>query len=630
MALRYNKLIQVMDLGSYRIKYGVFKISKDTEEVEALSREIYKIPNPYSGVALYLENFGQYLKEIHEKLDKKLPIRFSASSLFAPTNLAYLTRIEQDSIDSRLREELEKFAGQEKIAADNEHNQVHSLFTKEIEAKSQVVAATIVLNPKYVGMLKNHLYAHNLKFGGIYPLMQSSLELYRKVISLQEDLLDKPLVFVDVGQMTTKVNLFFDGQLLFNKVLHYGARSFCDELFEFASKSGDAALSPAEVEDVLQKVGFSGNSILVNQMGLDINDPGPYLQQMDSTLKSIFTKINSSVNYFTSALARNFSKDNAAFMTIRKGASHVFFSGGITNAPSFYDKAGQNFNCSVHLLQPLAIKSTLGQTSVMFQQDDFRMDMRQNSPFADCAAACFLGLDSAKANLNLVSKIDSENENIIQILRKLPLVKYRTALIAILVITLLKTGWKWFQVTSEFNQLATQVATLKKKTKGSNQLRQEMLTLKQEKILNDAKIGYVRSVIRQYVYWPRILQLLMSKISADIKLTTLSFKVKSPEWDKSKAKKYANSQKEADFPWKPMAIEWKMRGDALTRTTVPKLIQTLKNTGIFQIPKPPSSKFVKEQEKKKKGTKPGEEEYEIISEHYEFDMTGFIQQDNTI
>ena len=619
-----------MDLGSYSIKFGVFKISKDTEEVEAISREIYKIPNPYNGVDLYLENFGQYLKEISEKLDKKLPIRISASSLFAPTNLAYLTRIEQDSIESRLREELEKFAGQEKIAADNEHNQVHSLFTKEIEAKSQVVAATIVLNPKHVGMLKNHLYAHNLKFGGVYPLLQSSTELYRKVISVQDDLIEKPLVFVDIGQMATKVNLFFDGQLLFNKVLHYGARSFYDELFEFASKSGDSALSPAEVEDVLQKVGFSGNPTLVNQMGLDINDPSPYLQQMESTLKSIFTKINSSVNYFTSALARNFSKDNAAFMTVRKGATHVFFSGGITNAPSFYDKAGQNFNCSVHLMQPLAVKNTLGQTSVMFQQDDFRMDMRQNSPFVDCASTCFLAQNSAKNNLNLVAKVDSENENIIQILRKLPLVKYRMALIVVLVMVLLKTGWKWFQVTGEYNQLVTRVATLRKKTQGSSQLRQEMLTLKREKILSDAKIGYVRSVIRQYVYWPQALQLLMSKISADIKLTNLEFSVKPPQWDKSKAKKYTDSQKQKDYPWKPLIIQWKMKGDALTRTTVPKLIQTLKDTGVFQIPKPPATKFVPEQERKKKGAKAGEEEYEIISAHYEFTMEGFIQQDNPI
>ncbi|MBT3784367.1 hypothetical protein HOF92_05265 [bacterium] len=630
MAIRYNKPIQYMDLGTYSIKHGVFKVNKETEEVESISREIYKVPNPYSGADLYLENFGQYLKEMVEHLDRKLPIRFSVSSLFAPTNLAYLTRIEKEQVETRMREELEKFASQEKIPPENEHNTFFELFSKEIENRSQVIAATILLNPKYVGMLRNQLYAHNLKFGGVVPILQSIRDVYERLINIQPELKEKPLVFVDIGFMTTKVNLFFEEQLLFNKVLHYGSKSFHDELFDFASKSGDSALSPIEVEEVLQKVGFSNNAELVNQMGFDINDPSPYLHNMDQTLKSIFTKVNSSINYFTSALARNFSKDNAAFMTIRKGATNVFLSGGITNAPAFFDKARQSFNCSIHVLHPFNLKGTLDQTESMFQQEDFRLDLRMANPYIDCVGGALLGLDSARAESNLVSKVDSENENILQILRKLPLAKYRNGLFAILCFILAQSGWKYISVSGEFETLRKQTGSAKKKLEISKRVRDELLELRKTETLNQSRLDYIRMIMKDYSYWPRVLQLLMTKLGPDIKLTGLKFTTAPPSWHEGKATKWEESEDEKEYPWTDMAIQWELKGDALARSSVPNLIQSLKDTGIFIIPKPPATKFVPEQERKKRGSKRGEEEFEIISAHYEFVLQGTIKLDNPI
>lgn len=629
MAIRYNKPVQYMDLGTYSIKYGVFKVNKDTEEVESISREIYKIPNQYSGVDLYLENFGQYLKEISENLDKKLPIRFSASSLFAPTNLAYLTRIEKEMVETRMREELEKFAGQEKVQVENDYNTFFPLFSKEVENRSQVIAATILLNPRFVGMLKNALYAQNLKFGGIVPLLQSTRDLYQRVITIQPELKEKPLVFVDIGYMTTKVNLFFEEQLLFNKVLHYGTKYFHDELFDFASKSGETALSPTEVEDVLKKVGFTNNSDLVNQMGLDINDPTPYLLNMEQTVKSIFTKVNSSINYFTSALARNFSKDNASFMTIRKGATNVFLSGGVVNAPAFYEKAKLGFNCSIHLVNPFNIKGTLDQNESMFKQDEFRLEIRQSSPYLDCVGGTLLALDSTRTEANLVAKVDSENENIIQIIRKLPLVKYRSALIAILVVVIISKAWNYWSVTSEFESLRKQTAAFRSKLDISTKLRSDYFELLKQDVLNQSKLDYIKSVMKDYVYWPRVLQLLMTKIGPDIKLTGLKFSVTPPNWNPGKAKKYAENQDEKDYPWSDMVLEFELKGDALARNSVPNLIQTLKDTDIFIIPKPPATKFVEQQERKKKNAK-GVEEFEIISAHYEFVMQGRLKLDNPI
>lgn len=632
MAVKFNKPVQLMDLGTYSIKYGVFKMDKETNELEAVSREVYRVPTSFSGVDVYVEQFGQYIKDIADKLDKKLPVRFTLSTLFAPTNLAYLTRIDKEQVQTRIKEELEKFANQEKIPPENEHNKFYELFSKDMDTKSQVIAATILMNPKYVGMIKNHLYANGLKFGGIYPVMQTSIAMYDKIVELNAEMKEEPIVFVDIGQMTTKVNLFFQGDLLFNKVLHYGAKSFYDELFDFSNKSGESSLSPSEVEEVLQKVGFTGERDLVNQMGYDINDPTPYLQNLDATLKSIFTKINSSINYFTSALARNFTKDNAAFMSIRKGAAHIFFTGGITNAPDFFKRAEETFNKSkLYAIDPFNIKETLEQTPEKFEDDEFRMNLRQTSAFADISATSLVALDNKKDTLlNLVSKVDSENENIIQLLRKTPLTRWRDILAVTLVVLLANSGWNYFTISSTREGLSKKVRKLKSATNGAEAARQRMLELKKQDTLFKAQLGYTTEVMKNYAYWPRVLKQLMTKIGPEIKLTELVFSAEQPTFNSGNYRKWVEEQNDKFNPWTNMIVAFKLSGDALQRADINKLINTLIETGVYLIPKPPSPQYVQEQVKKiPSGTK-GEMTEVTISAHYKFTMEGFLKLDNPL
>ncbi len=629
MAIKYNKNVQIMDLGTHTIKFGVFKITKE-EEVVAESRHEYKIPQTYSGVDVYIESIGTYLNDISEQIDKKLPIRFVASSIFAPTNLAYLTRIDKDQVQTRIKEELEKFANQEKIPPEIEHNRFIELFTKDIETRSQVIAATILMNPKYVGMLRDKVNKLGLKFGGVYPLLQTTLALYKRLLTFEESINDEPVVFVDIGYLTTKVNLFFQGQLLFNKVLHYGSKSFYDELYDFASKSGEAALSGSEVESILHKVGFSGEVDLVNQMGFDINDPKPYLDNMSKTLGSIFSKVNSSINYFTSALARNFTADNNAFMTIRKGPTRIFFSGGIINAPEFLQIAQENFKAKLHAFQPFDVAETLKQEPNTFEREEFRMKLRTENHFIDCSSTSIVSLDSKATNINLVKKVDSENENPIQVLRKLPLVKWRLILGVILTILVLQTGVNYLQVSSEWNKLKRKNRALKRATDGTEMARAQLKNLKLEDILYKAQIGYIKKVMENHAYYPRVLKTLMTKLGPDIKLNALEFKSIVPTFKPGSYKKWAESQREKDNPWTKLEIEWKMEGDALQRTSITALIKKLTETGIFYIPKPPDQKFVPRQEIKKPGSKKGEEEYQEIAAHYEFSMEGTLRLDNPL
>lgn len=630
MAIRYNKAVQIMDLGTYSLKFGVFKVDKASEELQAVSKDVYHIPQSYSGVDVYMEALGTYLADIADKMDKKLPIRFVASSIFAPTNLAYLTRIDKDQVHNRIKDELEKFANQEKIPIENEHNRYIELFSKDVESKSQVIAATILMNPKYVAMIRNQLYKNGLKFGGVYPLLQTTISLYQRILTFDESLSQEPVVFVDIGYLTTKVNLFFQGQLLFNKVLHYGSKSFYDELYDHSSKSGETALSVNEVENILQKVGFTGEIDLVNQMGFDINDPKPYLENIDKTLQSIFTKVSSSVNYFTSALARNFTADNNAFMSIRKGATHIFFTGSIINAPDFFKVAQNSFKTRIHALNPFNISETLAQNENTFAREEFRMNLRTVNAYSDCAAAAVIGLDSKKDTANLVTKVDGENENIIQTIRKLSLVKWRLVAGVVLGLLILYSLVNYFRISSEYKKLKKKNTTLSRSVEGSDGARSDLQKIKLEEVLYKAQLAYIKNVMVNHVYYPKTLKTLMTKLGPDIKLNSLGFKAQAPSFKQGTYKKWTESKAKQDYPWTDLIVEWEMEGDALQRASISSLIEKLTETGIFDIPKPPRQRFVPKQEIKKTDSKKGEEEYQEIAAHYEFTMEGFLKLDNQL
>jgi hypothetical protein len=434
---------------------------------------------------------------------------------------------------------------------------------------------------------------------------------------------------VDIGHLTTKVHLFFQEKLLFYKVLHYGARNFYEELFDSCSKSGDTTLSPQDVEALLQRVGFTGNLERANQMELDVNDLRPYLTQLDVTLKSIFSKVSSSINYFISALARNFTADNNAFMTVRKGATHVIFSGGITNAPGFMDKVQDGFNVKVHVVQPFDLKGTL-ENELKGEENEFSMSLRENSPFVDCLGAGFLELGTSKKAMNLVSNVDSGGENLLKDLMKLPLIKYRNALIGVLVVMVIWQIWKVVNVSSEYNQLNKSISKLQSSMKGHDTMRTSLQEKKQIAIINEAKYGYIKAHLSNHIYWPELLRTLLQQLSSEIKISSLNFVTKEPTFTVQKLKRWAETQDQQNYPWTPKSVEFSMSGSALSRTAVPQLISTLTETGIFYIPKPPGTTFVPAQVVRRRGSKPGQEEEETIAAHYTFVLEGYIQMDNAL
>ncbi|PCJ21534.1 MAG: hypothetical protein COB02_02760 [Candidatus Cloacimonadota bacterium] len=631
MAVKTNKLVQYIDLGTYSIKYGTFQISKETNEVVEENKFIYKIPNTYSGPDLYMDSLGSYIKDIIGDLNKKLPIKFTCSSLFTPTNLSYLSRVDKDQVETRVKDELEKYASQEKIPIDGFYNQTKELFIKELDDKAQVISANILLNPKYVGIIKKHLYDNQLKFGGIYPALYNVYEQYLLAIESKEPWRDEAIVFVDFGYMTTKVDLFFQGKHLFNKVLHYGTKVFSDELFDFASKSGTTTLSPSDVEAVLHKIGFSKETDILAAMELDINNPAPYIANLEETLKSIFSKVNSSINYFVSALARNFTNDNASFMTIRKGPTHFLFSGGLINAKEFYIKASESFKGQIHLIDPFNFQNTLEQTEASILSDEFRSHLRENSPFVSIAQSMLLGLDQSKFNLNLIDKVDSENENLIKVLLKLPMSKYRTILVFILILSCLRSGFNYYSVSSAYNTFKRKSSKLKASLKNTEANRNELHKLKLESQLIDLKYENIQTFTKNYGHWPTLLKKLIQKLGPNIILKDLKFTTTLPQFKKNNYKKWKKSQNEKDSPWILKQINFKMSGIALSLSDVPQLIDSLKNTGIFKITKQPLTKFMPEKEiKTKSNNKGGPEIVKTESAHYTFSMQGSVLMENLL
>ena len=56
---------------------------------------------------------------------------------------------------------------------------------------------------------------------------------------------------------------------------------------------------------------------------------------------------------------------------------------------------------------------TLKQEPSTFEREEFRMKLRTENHFIDCSATSIVGLDSKATGINLVKKVDSENEKIL-------------------------------------------------------------------------------------------------------------------------------------------------------------------------------------------------------------------------
>ncbi len=121
----------------------------------------------------------------------------------------------------------------------------------------------------------------------------------------------------------------------------------------------------------------------------------------------------------------------------------------------------------------------------------------------------------------------------------------------------------------------------------------------------------------------------MQKVDAEVKVNSLKFTSESPAFSMDRYKKFMETQAKEDNPWLPRKINFKVDGIALTRQAVPKLIQVLKDTGIFDIPKPPSTKFVAEVTKQGRDAK-GNETIETEAAHYEFSLEGVLVLGNAI
>ena len=215
-------------------------------------------------------------------------------------------------------------------------------------------------------------------------------------------------------------------------------------------------------------------------------------------------------------------------MTIRKGPTRIFFSGGIINAPDFFLLAQDNFKANIHAFQPFDMAETLKQESSTFEREEFRMKLRTENQFIDCSATSIVSLDSKATGINLVKKVDSENENPIQVLRKLPLVKWRSVLICILSFQVILSAYQWLNISSEHKKLKRKNSSLKRATADSEFTRAQLKNLKMEEILYKTQIGYIKKVMENHAYYPRVLKTLMTKLGPDIKLNALEFKSIAP------------------------------------------------------------------------------------------------------
>jgi hypothetical protein len=193
-----------------------------------------------------------------------------------------------------------------------------------------------------------------------------------------------------------------------------------------------------------------------------------------------------------------------------------------------------------------------------------------------------------------------------------------------------KIGWSWVSTKWRLDSLKKESSKLASSLSGIAGVRTRYHELLAEQVKYQTQFAFVKMHLANYPHWPSVLKRLMQKVGPEIKVNQLKFNSDQPSFDSNKYRRWKDDPTIKDNPWTERKITFRIDGIALSRQAVPQLIEDLKALGSFDIPKPPSTKFIPEQVKKTFDRVKNQDIIETVAAHYEFSLEGILSIGNTI
>lgn len=602
--------IQIVDLGTHFVKAALCDVGDGPCTITKAAAV------PLQGVASdaegYLGELSTAFDGLADFFDRKIPVYFLANESLAHVGVSYLNNLAADQVDASIEADRQKFVSS---AGAGQYDQVvhrsYKLREKAQNKNKQVVLANAYTKMEHMDQVFDLVNAKKLTWGGFYPRLFGYQELFKTAYGADKEASSAVACLVDVGFKSTTIVAFKDCNIVFHKVLHLGAYGIYQEMYNIDPK---LQMDLFSLVAIMSNHGFSEDESTLTALGLPLPDPAKYIEVVQAEKDQLFTKVQLSIDYFSTVAATDFNTSMSTVMAVRKGPEKIIFTGGLSASPGFAEAAAQYFATS-EILDPARI-CTMNANSTKTELSP--------SFFALAAAGAQLAV-SAPPDYNLGDRYLKKGATSKTAAAAAaaggssgePFAPTWAVLLAVVLYGAI--GWHWNQLNTKFKRLQGTVSQTAQQVGTHDQLIVQWRDARRDEIQRRIRLEYIDELVKTRVDWGRVFNDLSSATPDGVKFFRFSTETALPTGPESTP---TTGDPGADD--KPKSITFKLCGEALRREGVSEFVQNLEKTKHFVKIGAPDITQVPE------GSQPGgvcmdpEAQNVEWQKHFAFQITGSI------
>lgn len=606
MAKKATK-VQIVDLGTHFLKAALCDVGDGPVTISKAAAV------PVLGVATepdaYLGEVSQAFDGLADFFDKKVPIYFLGNESLIHVGISYLNNLEPSAIDSAIEADRQKFLSSGGGSAyDQLVSRSFRLREKPQGKNKQVVLANAFSKIDHMDQIFDMVNNRKLTWGGYYPRLFGYNELFRTAYGAE--IAAAVGCVVDVGFKSTSIVAFKDANIVFHKVLHLGAFQIYQEMYNIDPK---LQMDLFSLVAIMQNHGFDESEETLTNLGLPLGDPGKYQEVILSERDQLFTKIQLSIDYFSTVAATDFNTSMSTVMSVRKGPEKIVFLGGVAASPGFMDAATQYFQ-TAEVLDPARICS-MGANSTktelpphFFALAAAGAQMAVNSPpdynmgdrYKPGAGKAKGGGAAAAATAGPTGE---------------PFAPSWAILVALLAVCGIM--YRWWDLSQQLKKVQAEAGASSAQVQQNHDTMAQYVTQRVLEAQTRVRLEYVDELVKPKVDWPKLFNDLLESQPDGVKIYRLTVETQMPTGPEQ-----ANNPNDPGADDHSKVITFKLCGESIRREGITEFVQKLEHTKHFTKMAAPDISQVPEGSSSGSGCQDPDATNVDWLKHFDFQITG--------